>query len=69
MTTYTTRGSVRGGCEHTHKSIAAAQKCLERDQHACKSLGVGGYSDRIIVRTDGAGLSDAEHAEWSKLTD
>lgn len=67
---YTTRGSVRGGCGHKHNTIAAAQRCCERDQRDCASLPGGkSYSDRVIRRVDGAGLSDEEHAEWSALTD
>ena len=46
MTTYTTYGSVRGGCGHRHKTIRAAEHCLDRDQRGCSSQ--GGYSDRSV---------------------
>jgi hypothetical protein len=39
--TYTTYGSIRGGCDHRHATKAAAEKCLAHDQ--------AGYSDREIV--------------------
>lgn len=60
MTMYTTRGSVRGTCGHKHKTIEAAVKCQTRDAVRCGSLGGGAYSDRIVVRTDGEPLTDAE---------
>lgn len=46
-TSYTTRGSVRGGCGHIHRSIEAAAKCCREDQAGCKRQ--GGYSDRDLV--------------------
>lgn len=47
MTTiYTTKGNVRGECGHEHRTEAAAQACLERDQRGCASQ--GGYSDRVV---------------------
>lgn len=48
MTTYyTTTGSVRGCCDHKHRTIETAQRCIDRDHAGCKSQ--GGYSDRKIV--------------------
>lgn len=56
MTTFTTHGSVRGGCGHRHRTAKAAQDCCDRDQRACAgpdSLYGGslsrGYSDRIVA--------------------
>lgn len=43
---YETIGSVRGNCGHHHKTIEAAQRCIDRDMVGCKSQ--GGYSDRFI---------------------
>jgi hypothetical protein len=51
---YTTIGSVRGCCGHHHRTIAAAEMCLTRDQRGCKSQ--GGYSDRRVVDQDGNGV-------------
>lgn len=48
---YITIGSVRGACPHIHRTIEAAQACLDRDQRGCASQ--HGYSDRRIVRVDG----------------
>ena len=69
MTTYTTRGSVRGCCGHKHKTIGAAVRCLRDDQAGCKSQ--RGYSDRTIRAIDADGserdsteLTLAEHDEW-----
>jgi len=53
MTTYTTRGSVRGSCGHQHKTMAAALSCLMADQSGCRTH--GGYSDRYIRVIDDAG--------------
>ena len=47
VTAWTTRGSVRGGCGHNHKSLRAALECVDRDIAACRK--VGGYSDRQAV--------------------
>jgi hypothetical protein len=60
MTTYTTAGSVRGTCGHNHKTIVAAEKCLQSDRDGCGSQ--GGYSDRQIVRADGQALTDDDRA-------
>ena len=46
MTTYTTYGSVRGGCGHKHRTIETACRCAQKDQRDCKS--VRGYSDRSV---------------------
>ena len=46
MQYYTTIGSVRGACNHHHKTIEAAKRCAEKDMAACKSQ--GGYSDRFV---------------------
>lgn len=43
---YTTRGSVRGGCGHLHRTADAARACLQRDQRGCERQ--GGYSDRGV---------------------
>ena len=57
-TTYTTTGSVRGGCGHSHREIRTAAACLARDQAGCKAQ--GGYSDRHVETTDGERLSECE---------
>lgn len=59
-TTYTTRGSVRGGCGHKHLTVSAAQRCADADQRACARLGGGAYSDRVVERSDGSRLNDSE---------
>ena len=56
MTTYTTRGSVRGSCGHNHRTMAAAVRCLLSDQAGCRSR--RGYSDRFVRIIDGAGEDD-----------
>jgi len=43
---YTTWGSIRGDCGHVHRSYAAAETCIERDQRGCATQ--GGYSDRTV---------------------
>lgn len=59
--TYTSRGSVRGGCGHKHKTIAGAVECQTRDAVQCARLPGGkSYSDRHVERTDGTPLTDAE---------
>lgn len=61
---YTTSGPVRGTCNHTHKTIQGAHACARRDSRAVKhgNPGIGAYSDREVVRQDGARLS-AEEAQ------
>lgn len=47
---YTTWGSIRRGCGHAHKTLAAAERCLRADQHRChvvSQLDID-YSDREI---------------------
>jgi len=58
MTTYTTKGPVRGCCGHEHRSIETAFRCLAADQSGCRRQ--GGYSDRSVVRVDGEPLTDGE---------
>jgi len=48
---YFTDGSVRGSCEHKHKTIETAQRCLDSDHIGCHYQ--GGYSDRSIYSQDG----------------
>ena len=57
-TTYTTIGSVRGCCGHQHRTIEAAQQCVNRDHAGC--VRQGGYSDRSVVKGDGSELSEDE---------
>ncbi len=64
MTTYTTRGSVRGSCGHNHRTLKAAEKCIQADQARCRSQ--GGYSDRVtLVVSDGVSrpLTESEYEE------
>lgn len=52
MKTYhTCTGEIRGRCRTEHKTIEAAEKCLERDQSRCKTF--NGVSDRKIVYFNG----------------
>lgn len=57
-TTYTTTGSVRGNCGHTHRTLSGACKCLASDRGGCERR--GGYSDREIVASDGRDLVEDE---------
>ena len=61
---FTTYGSVRGCCGHLHKTIAAAETCLQRDQNGCG--GQGGYSDREVVEVgeDDRLYRDAASDDW-----
>lgn len=67
MTTYTTKGSVRGSCGHNHRTISAACKCAAEDMAACQKQ--GGYSDRSVCRTDGEELDEGEIAELIAMQD
>lgn len=51
MSEYTTWGDVRGGCGHRHKTIAAAEQCIERDSAGCQRQ--GGYTDRHVRVLEG----------------
>ena len=57
--TYTTKGSVRGQCAHKHRTLSGAVRCLKDDRRGCERQ--GGYSDRDVVRCDGADLSESDH--------
>ena len=59
--TYTTIGSVRGCCGHQHRTIEAAQQCVNRDHAGC--VRQGGYSDRSVVKGDGSEL-DQDELDW-----
>lgn len=61
MTTYTTRGEVRGCCGHAHRTIEAAERCRARDQRGCERQ--GGYSDRRVIPSGGRECTEAELAE------
>jgi D-arabinose 1-dehydrogenase-like Zn-dependent alcohol dehydrogenase len=61
MTTYSTSGDVRGSCGHCHRSIETAQRCIDEDQKGCAAQ--GGYSDRVIVHSDGSSLTQEELEE------
>ena len=67
---YTTKGSVRQSCNHKHRNIGTAVRCLLRDQVGCAKS--GGYSDRgIVAIEDGERreLTPAEHDEWQLVTE
>jgi hypothetical protein len=66
-TVYTTIGSVRGSCDHKHKSLATAWKCVRKDQRACAGLpGGNSYSDRQ-VKAVGRDLTEQELDELYDL--
>lgn len=58
--TYRVTGKVRGDCGHEHTTLRGAAKCCVADEIACEGLGGGAYSDRRVVREDGAPLSETE---------
>jgi len=62
---YITTGSLRGGCGHRHRSIAAAVRCLDRDRRTC--LARGERSDRRVVHANGSELVDIELGHLSAL--
>lgn len=65
---YIASGAVRGDCGHQHKSIAAAQRCADRDGAACARLpGGNSYSDRTVRRADNLPLDDWELDELHYL--
>jgi hypothetical protein len=64
---YRAAGDVRGECAHTHRTIAGAWECVQRDRRACRRH--GGYSDRAVMRADGALLSEAERAALDAALD
>lgn len=55
---YSTHGSVCGSCDHRHRSISTARRCINRDQSACASQ--GGYSDRYVVALNEAAERELE---------
>lgn len=49
-TRYEAVGDVRGSCGHRHRRGYVAQRCAERDHAACRALGGGAYSDRVVYK-------------------
>lgn len=54
---FTCKGSSRGGCGHTHRSLETAQQCCDRDQAAIRAaypstFPTRAYSDRVPVALD-----------------
>jgi len=47
-TYYQTYGSVRGCCDHHHRTISGAARCFLDDCSGCKKQ--GGYSDRGLIK-------------------
>lgn len=48
--TYTTRGDVCGGCDHTHRTLQAAQACADKHHAAIVRHNTrGAYSDRRVA--------------------
>lgn len=69
-THYIAAGSVRGPCAHQHRTVEAAQACVERDRRDCRSLGGGAYSDRAVRAVDVEGSGPARTVHLSReLTD
>lgn len=46
MKRFTTWGSVRGGCDHLHRTVDEAEDCVDSDAAGCARQ--GGYSDREV---------------------
>lgn len=69
-TTYTTQGSVRGGCGHKHRTISAALACRDRDQAEIRRhVGGGAYSDREVVAVEGGQIRPLDDDEAALLDD
>jgi len=55
---FTTIGDVRGSCNHKHRSVLTAARCLREDRKGCEKQ--GGYSDRTVTASDDSELSEDE---------
>tara|TARA_Y100000310_G_scaffold322893_1_gene382533 strand:+ start:181 stop:744 length:564 start_codon:yes stop_codon:yes gene_type:complete len=64
---FTTRGSVRGECGHTHATREAAQACLDSDRKGCRQQ--GGYSDRAVVPIALAEALTLRRVPWRLISD
>ncbi len=59
-------GRVRGWCGIYHRTRAAAEACLKRDQRACRNLpGGNSYSDRFVTCANKIEMNDADQPIWS----
>lgn len=70
MATYTTHGTARGSCGHSHRTMAAAAKCRDADIADCAALGGGHYSDRRVrrlVNRRPAPLTEADRATLDEI--
>lgn len=56
--TYECVGDVCGRCGHRHRTLSGAARCLARSQAGCAAQ--GGYSDRVILRSDGQRMFRAD---------
>lgn len=52
---YTTNGVTSGPCEHKHRTIEAALKCLE------------GHEDRILIRNGNTSMWERQPGVWEPL--
>lgn len=50
---YTTWGSVRGCCDHVHRTEEAAEACISKDRRDCMAYHPSNYSDRSIRVIEG----------------
>lgn len=51
---YFCEGSVRGRCQHNHRTLRGAERCLAQDVAGCHTQ--GGWSDREIQAEDSDGV-------------
>ena len=64
---YVMDGSVRGQCNHKHRTIKGLARCLKQDRKACRSQ--GGYSDRYPFKMVDGKLEDLVGDELTILID
>lgn len=57
-TYYTCLGTIRKDCRTQHKTLEAAQRCLERDQSKCKAH--NGETDRVVMFFNGFDFEPVE---------
>ncbi|HSH25596.1 MAG TPA: hypothetical protein VLA13_08675 [Massilibacterium sp.] len=62
---YEAIGDIRGWCGHKHRSVITAQKCADKDQKYCESLGV--YSDRAVYAVADELMSALTYEERDEL--
>jgi hypothetical protein len=63
--TYSTYGVQRGCCNHVHRTVEDALRCMIEDIYHCKASGC--HSDRFVRSTDGHIFGNDWNEEYNQV--